>query len=93
MGRFFFLCCLLFSFIILDFHSAVLGRQGIEPLARSPALTYLFFYASCKAVIRSSSKQLLKVCGAFSTSALIQPVRHPAFQREGMDGPFTIMVR
>ena len=66
---------------------------GASELARSPALKYLFFYASCKVVIRSSSGKLLKVCGACSMRASIQPMRHPAFQRGGMDGWFTIMVK
>src|SRR5260370_32677702 len=70
-GRFFFLRCLLFWFINeilpLELRYVVHMHQGSE---RSncpfPPLTNLFFYMVCKAVIRSSVRTLLNVCGAFS---------------------------
>src|SRR5258708_11343141 len=69
-------------------------HQGNEPSNRPfPPLRNLFFYVVCKAAIRFSGSTPLKVCGACSMRASIQPVMRPAFQKEGTQGACKVIMR
>jgi len=67
----------------INFHGGyhALARKKKITSAYAFLSTYPFFYTSCKMVMRSSGRKLLKICEALPARASIQPMMLPTFQR------------